>query len=63
MTQDITVKNYRVTIGMKMPIPGVDYSNVNVEIAGEGPDLDALEAEIKQRTYQLLEDVIADLQA
>ena len=51
---------HRVTIGLKMPIPHVDYSNINIELACEGPDRELLIEETKSRIYELMEEVLGD---
>lgn len=61
VTDEFGVSNYRVLIGIKMPIPGIDYSNVNVEVACEGADVKMLTAEAKKNVYSLIEEVINDI--
>lgn len=51
---------HRVTIGLKMPIPHIDYSNINIELACEGPDRELLIEETKSRIYELMEEVLGD---
>ncbi len=54
---------HRVTIGLKMPIPHIDYSNLSVELSCEGPDREFLIEDTKARLYTLLEEMLEDFEA
>ena len=53
------IKNYIISVSVKLPIPRVNYSNIGVDVSVEGPDYEAVAAEAMSRAIELQDTLTA----